>query len=374
MLRSVDAGALELYFSVRCIRCAGEVASVRSLSDLADHADCPSCRIAFAPDLGASVEVLFAPHPAVLPRVAQRFCTLFPAGAPEIRVALGLAPGERAEELVELPPGSWHLGVGGDEPDLALEVGEAGTDEVRWSRGAVGSVPVRAGAVRVAVHNDGAARERVILASRGPAEPMVPASMVAMLPEFRRAFGPAALAPHVRLSARRVALVFTDLSGSTQMYQALGDAPAYSVVRDHFLLLEEAVEAHRGGIVKTIGDAVMASFFTAGDAFAAAIAMRAAFDAWIADKGLSPVPRLNLGVHVGPALAVQARDGTLDWFGATVNLAARVQGAARDGSLLITHEVAEDPAVREQLAVLPPSEPLVASLKGIGEVELWVVG
>jgi adenylate cyclase len=376
MLRAVDAGALELYFSVRCTRCSGEVASGRSLSDLADHADCPSCRIGFAPDLGASVEVLFAPHPAVVPRVGQRFCTLFPSGSPEVRAALGVGPGERLEEVVDLVHGGWRLGAGGEDRDLELQVGDAGADEVNWSRCTAeahghGRLPVRAGPVRVAVHNDGTARERVILASHTTTEPMVPASMVAMLPEFRRAFGPAALAPHVRLSARRVALVFTDLSGSTQMYEALGDAAAYSVVRDHFRLLEQAVEAHRGVVVKTIGDAVMASFHTAHDAFEAALAMRAAFDGWIGSLGLAPAPRLNLGVHVGPALAVQTGEGALDWFGRNVNLAARVQGSASGGALLITPEVAADPAVARRLEALErPPEPCVVTLKGIGEVEL----
>ncbi|MEQ1507478.1 MAG: DUF5939 domain-containing protein, partial [Myxococcota bacterium] len=68
MLHAVGAGALELYFSVRCGRCSGEVAATKTLSNLADHADCPSCRVSFAPDLAETVEVLFAPHPAVVPR------------------------------------------------------------------------------------------------------------------------------------------------------------------------------------------------------------------------------------------------------------------------------------------------------------------
>lgn len=371
MLRGVRAGALELYWSVRCGRCGGTVSSVGSLSDIADHAECPSCRIAFAPDLAETVEVLFAPHPAIVPRVEEQFCTLFPGGAPSIRAAFSLEPGRSLEERVELTPGRWRLGPGGGAPDVELTVGREGDDAVAWSSGSAGERRVKAGPVRLAVNNDGRTHERVILASHGAAAPVVPASVVAMLPEFRKEFGPAALSPHVRIAARTVALLFTDLSGSTAMYEAIGDAQAYGIVRDHFRILEGVVDAHRGLLVKTIGDAVMASFVTAADALAAALAMRAAFDAWIPTQGVEPVPRLNVGMHVGSALAVHTTSAGLDWFGRTVNLAARAQGAARQGAIVFTEAFGDDPQVRARLDALGlVPVPFDAELKGFGRVVL----
>lgn len=367
MLRGVRAGALELYWSVRCGRCGGTVSSVGSLSDLSDHAECPSCRISFVPDLADTVEVLFAPHPAIVPRASEQFCTLFPSGAPEIRAAFSLSPGRAIEEVVELTRGLWRLGPGGGAPDVDLVVGPDGEDHVSWESGATGERRVRAGPVSLSVTNDGTTHERVILASHGTAAPVVPASVVAMLPEFRKQFGPAALSPHVRITARRVALLFTDLSGSTAMYESLGDAQAYGIVRDHFRLLEEVVEAHRGLLVKTIGDAVMVSFVTAGDAFAAALAMRAAFDRWIVTRGVEPAPRLNVGMHVGSALAVHTGSAGLDWFGRTVNLAARAQGAASNGAIVFTEAFGCDPEVARQLGQTTAFE---AELKGFGTVRL----
>ena len=252
-----------------------------------------------------------------------------------------------------------------------MVVGREGDDRLAWRTGVAGERSVRTGPVSVAVVNDGPSHERVILASHGTAAPVVPASAVAMLPEFRRQFGPAALAPHVRITARSVALLFTDLSGSTAMYEAIGDAEAYGIVRDHFRILEDVIDAHRGLRVKTIGDAVMASFSSARDAFGAALEMRRAFDASIATRALDPVPRLNVGLHVGPALAVHTDAAGLDWFGRTVNLAARAQGAARDGALVFTDPVLDDPGVRgtlDALGLVP--EPFEAELKGFGTVRL----
>ena len=118
-------------------------------------------------------------------------------------------------------------------------------------------------------------------------------------------------------------LLFTDLRGSTAMYHDLGDARAYAQVRNHFSVLSDAIQKNHGGIVKTIGDAVMAAFSNPGDAFAAAAAMFAG----IAEANRQSPERqqlvLKAGLHVGPCLAVNAND-RLDYFGTAVNLAARL--------------------------------------------------
>jgi class 3 adenylate cyclase len=68
-----------------------------------------------------------------------------------------------------------------------------------------------------------------------------------------------------------VTLLFTDLKGSTVMYERLGDLNAYALVRKHFALLGAIVQEHSGAIVKTIGDAVMAVFSRPTDAVSAAL-------------------------------------------------------------------------------------------------------
>jgi class 3 adenylate cyclase len=369
MLRGVRAGALEVYFSVRCGRCSGQVESHKTLSNVADHASCASCGISFATDLASTVEVLFAPHPSVVPRIDEQFCTTNPGGAPEIRGSFQLAAGQRLDEAVELDAGAWILGVGGGKPDLKIAAGTQGDAGVAWRPSRNGETNVRAGKVDLAIENDGPAPIRAILAKSEPVVEPVPASKVAMLAEFRRELGPAVLAPDVRISARSVALMFTDLSGSTKMYETVGDALAYGIVRDHFAIVTEAVERHGGLRIKTIGDAVMASFHTAADAIAAALEAREAFARWIADKGLDPPPRLNVGVHVGPALAVHSDVAGFDWFGQTVNLAARTQSTAVDGALVFTEAVAASPGVPALLQDRPV-EGFVADLKGIGPTPL----
>ncbi len=378
MLRSVPAGVLEMYWSVRCPRCSGEVGAATTLSDLADHAACTSCAVQFDTDLSTSVEVVFAPHPAVAPRVAEKFCTMFPSGAPELFATLPVPQGQEVREEVALPAGAvFAVGPGGQRPDALVEVVPGGVSELALDLSpSPDPAPLRfqvaPGALRVRVGNHTPADQRVIVARGRDSTQVATAALVATLPEFRRELGTDVLSKNVRIGTRAACLLFTDLSGSTAMYEELGDAKAYGLVRDHFEVLGSVIEAHRGVLVKTIGDAVMASFHSAADGVAAALEMRAKFDAFVeARPGLVRLPRLNVGVHVGAALAVHTDTHGMDWFGRAVNLAARAQGAARDGALVLTEPTCEDPVVQRLLAPLGQlTDTIEVDLKGIGPTRL----
>lgn len=343
LLRGVVDGALELYWSVRCERCHGSVASSPLLSDLADHADCPSCQVAFATDLGANVEVLLTPHPAVVPRVEQRFCTLFPLGAPDIRALFVVQPDAVIRADVPVEAGHWRIDAGARLPHLEVTVGQEGDPHVRWSAaGGPAQVSAPGGTLALELHNPTRRRARVHL-SRVGAEDKVPASALTTLPAFRRMMGHQVLSPTLRIAVRSVAVVFTDLAGSTAMYEALGDAGAFAFVRDHFELLRGVVEEHGGVVVKTVGDGLMAAFHEAGAAAAASLDMLARFDGWAPRRDLDT--GLKVGVHAGPALVVHSDTAGIDYFGATVNLSARAQGVAKPGEAVWTRETLELPGV-----------------------------
>ena len=143
-------------------------------------------------------------------------------------------------------------------------------------------------------------------------------------------------------------VLFTDLRGSTAMYHALGDARAYTRVRDHFSVLRNAIEQHHGGIVKTIGDAVMAVFSNVLDAFQALEAMFVGIQT--ANGSCPENDRLILkaGLHAGRCLAVNANE-RLDYFGTTINLAARLVDCSRGGEVAISDEAFSRPTLRDHL-------------------------
>ena len=144
------------------------------------------------------------------------------------------------------------------------------------------------------------------------------------------------------MQLRSLAILFTDLTASTELYERVGDLKALDLVRRHFEVLQRVIAAERGAVVKTIGDAVMASFAEPDRALAAAAAMHRQMD----QLGASEALTLKIGVHVGSCVAIESNQ-QLDFFGRTVNVAARVQAKAGAGDVVITKEVLDHAAARE---------------------------
>jgi class 3 adenylate cyclase len=150
------------------------------------------------------------------------------------------------------------------------------------------------------------------------------------------------------LGIRQVTFLFTDLKGSTAMYERLGDLNAYGLVQQHFALIRAAVHKHSGAIVKTIGDAVMAVFSRPTDAISAGLHIVAEIDRFNREHN-APAIILKIGAHCGPSIAVTMNDN-LDYFGQTVNVAARVQSLAEAGEICISEALYTAAGVKQLLA------------------------
>ncbi|MCC6470873.1 MAG: adenylate/guanylate cyclase domain-containing protein [Alphaproteobacteria bacterium] len=156
---------------------------------------------------------------------------------------------------------------------------------------------------------------------------------------FRDIYRAEMLDAEQRLKITSLTFLFTDLRGSTELYERVGDLVAFDLVKAHFQVLGEIVAAEAGAVVKTIGDAVMATFPTPERAMAAALRMRSAMREMNTQRGSEDL-LLKIGIHEGPCLAVTLNDRQ-DYFGQTVNIAARVQGLAQSRSIFATRPVVE---------------------------------
>ncbi len=166
---------------------------------------------------------------------------------------------------------------------------------------------------------------------------------------FRNLFRKEDLPENLHIKAGDVTILFTDLKGSTELYERTGDLKAYSLVQEHFDFLLEEVSHHQGALIKTIGDAVMAAFSTPRDGVEAATHMVQAIEEMnrrTSQEGHEIA--VKVGLHRGNAMAVNAND-RLDYFGQTVNIAARVQGLAAGGEIWITEEIHSQPECRRLL-------------------------
>ncbi|WP_422001591.1 adenylate/guanylate cyclase domain-containing protein [Reyranella sp.] len=345
-LAATRAGLLAMKWDLLCTNCRGAKLTVSALSELPRGAHCPSCNIDYDRDFEKNVELSFAPAPAVRPLAVGGFCLSGPMATPHVRVQVLLQPGETKSASVTLPAGAYRLRTlhPGGFVDIDHDPQQAGGGFPGLRVSATGVEAMPAGPPgTVAFANEAGFEVAALIEDRTWTRDALTAPEAVSLQAFRDLFAEATLRPGDEAGVSHVALLFSDLRGSTALYERIGDAAAFNMVREHFALLAAIVRDHDGAVVKTIGDAVMAAFGDPADAVRAAFEMQRR----IADHELV----LKLGVHAGPSVMVTLND-RLDYFGSTVNMAARLQGQAEGGDIVLSRAVAEDPAVQPLLAGL----------------------
>jgi class 3 adenylate cyclase len=375
-LHAARLGIFAMQWNVLCPGCGGVLdsnATLKSVQSTEYH--CQLCAAGYEPTLDEMVEVTFTVDPRIRRIGAHDPDTMPPsefyrqlfwgswadlpddiAGALD-RIeldAIELPPGEKATLSLQLPAGfiiviepishaAQFIDVKGeptrDRQNLSLIFNKLNMPHTQ--------LEMRPGPFRLAMENKTDRRLlpgiwvandelHQLLAKR---KPFLTAKRLLTNQTFRDLYRTDALDADQRLKITSLTFLFTDLKGSTALYDRVGDLKAYDLVREHFDLLNKIVAAEEGAVVKTIGDAVMATFENPDRAVSAALKMREAMD-HIEDEGQGEDMFLKIGIHEGPCLAVMLNDRQ-DYFGQTVNIAARVQGLADSRAILATGAVVE---------------------------------
>ncbi|MGY3619018.1 DUF5939 domain-containing protein [Bradyrhizobium sp. USDA 10063] len=224
--------------------------------------------------------------------------------------------------------------------------------------------------VLVGVYVMGPELERLI----GGRRPFLTAKRLLTNQTFRDLYRTETLDVEQRLKIMSLTFLFTDLKGSTDLYDRVGDLVAYDLVRSHFQILNEIVASESGAVVKTIGDAVMATFPVPHRAVSAALRMRDSMRQLNVRRGAEELI-LKIGIHEGPCLAVNLNDRQ-DYFGQTVNIASRVQTLATGDSIFVTQAVVQDPESARLISSRGvDAQPQVMTLRGVGErMPIFAIG
>ncbi|WP_050383566.1 adenylate/guanylate cyclase domain-containing protein [Bradyrhizobium pachyrhizi] len=200
----------------------------------------------------------------------------------------------------------------------------------------------------------------------GKRKPILTAKRMLSNQTFRDVFKADNLTVDQRLKITALTFLFTDLKGSTALYERVGDLAAFDLVRAHFHALLEIIASEHGAVVKTIGDAVMATFIRPEHALSAGLRMRAAMKQLNTERGKEDLI-VKIGIHEGPCLAVTLNERQ-DYFGQTVNIAARVQSLSTSQEIHLTQPVmesAEVAGILDRAAIKPIQKE--AALRGIAD-------
>ena len=410
-LHASQLGIFDLSWDVLCPTCRGVLDVTTTLKDVhRDPYECALCSRSFDVSLDEIIEVVFTVSPRMRKIAAHDPNTLpfwdyyrqvywssavdlSDAGLERLIAeftldARVLGPGEQASVSINVPQGWVILFEPVSHFGHYMKVGAEATSEIQelalvldGAHAPTATTPLQTGPLHLTVTNRTGARALPVVWIENSAfdelvgrrRPNLTAKRIFTNQTFRDLYRTDTLDVDQGLKIVSLTFLFTDLKGSTELYARVGDLVAYELVRKHFDLLTHLVAAEGGSVVKTIGDAVMATFPTPDRALAAALHMRDAIGG-VATAARREDLLLKMGLHEGPCLAVMLND-RLDYFGQTVNIAARIQGLASSRAIFASKSVVEYPQSSSILktAGIAPS-PQRAALKGVaGEVAVYEI-
>jgi class 3 adenylate cyclase len=401
-LYATKAGLFEMEWNLLCPSCGNVIESFNQLGRLHNHAACAACSTDMQVSLDEYIQVTFTISLRIRDNIFRRPDALSiedyfykyamskdlapteEANDPDLAANLALLlkhvqPTEKVNVEVNLIPGVLLLRDFTKNPVVVFAVGDQPADDgqhvvVHVADGQYRSIshPVAPGVVQTGpiTHRPSQMgylqRGRTMLeienrmgestplwvsnftfdfASR-PVQfrPFVSGKKLLTTQTFRSLFRSEVIQTDEGIGVEDITFLFTDLKGSTEMYDRIGDAKAYYLVRQHFDTLNRVVAQNCGAVVKTIGDAVMATFLNPADAMNAALAMLRDIDEF--NRGITEDLILKIGIHRGHSIVVTLNE-RLDYFGQTVNIAARVQGLADAGEIYITEDAYQYPGVEQ---------------------------
>lgn len=410
-LYAAALGLFEMTWILICPICSCVIDSFRALKNLRSHCRCTHCHLDLVAALDDMIAITFTVNPAIrriayhdpqtlsaedyLFRYRSANEGLIPDGTPFVKMRemlnRGLAyiePGKTTvfEIIAEagalhgsssdsdagilfivdpaLPPGEQRIAIRFDLESSTPDAGTIAAGKVIFELTNVADKRFEFGILQLPPNVD-----------RPPPlhfAPFLSGKRLLTTQTFRDLFRSEVIRGSEGLGVKDIALLFTDLKGSTALYDRIGDLNAFALVQQHFDRLQSVTVRHNGAIIKTIGDAVMAAFLKPADAVQAALDMRseiASFNERQPDKALT----LKIGVHKGAAIAVTLNE-RLDYFGQTVNVAARVQNLADADEIFVSQDVYDATGVRDELAPYAV-EPRTAQLRGVQqELPVFRVG
>ncbi|WKA53408.1 adenylate/guanylate cyclase domain-containing protein [Planococcus shixiaomingii] len=370
LLYATKDGILNLSWNLICPNCRVSKVEYTALSELQKEFHCDLCGINYDANFDQFVELHFSVHPSVRKAYAEVYCLGAPQITPHIKVqkiikkgnTIGFPIPESFEDLrLRTLQANDMVAIDPTTPisdNAVLEYRSHG-----WSQSTV------ARHSEVQITNSSQQDIIVVLEQSAWSGETITAAKVTAMQEFRDLFSSEVLSPGHQIGIGHVTIMFTDLKNSTSLYETVGDATAYGEVNRHFEFLTNWINKNSGSVVKTIGDAVMAVFHSQEDGLHAALQIQqhvAGFNN-IGNKEFA----LKIGLYSGPAMVVNSND-RLDYFGRTVNLAARIQGQGAGGDVVISRDFLDQFNMQRIIAENEfHVETFQANLKGIEEkVEL----
>ncbi|MEM7344714.1 MAG: adenylate/guanylate cyclase domain-containing protein, partial [Chloroflexota bacterium] len=368
LLLGIKSGLFDLNWDIHCPHCNMITDQHHNLANASDIYYCKMCEREFESDFSDRVEVTFSLNKQIEDLNMPPICPPPPSVNPRFQMSIPKNQTTTVEETLEPGIYKYNCPVTQSTGTLLVE-GEPSDEPQNFHLKQLAgeqfdhtNLRARPGKISLSVTNEGYPISGLWVAERDL--PLLSLSDLPVrlsgldlihYPEFNEIFGNQVLSERERIKISSVTTIFTDITGSTQMYETLGDTAAYNIVRDHFDILFEAIQHCGGTVLKTIGDAVMASFTSNDRALKSIADALAQFKAYNQGRSCEQQVKIKVGIHRGSAILVNL-NGRLDYFGSTINKAARIQHATSSNEIAFSEEVFNDTAFQNVLMEIGPQQ------------------
>ncbi|HEY0961353.1 MAG TPA: adenylate/guanylate cyclase domain-containing protein, partial [Pseudomonadales bacterium] len=342
-LVAASKGLLSLRWALLCPNCRIGKAESARMDEIPRGAHCSSCNIDYQRDFNRNVELAFLPSKAIRPLHSGEYCLFGPMSTPHIKAQLRVDPGTARQETNYLAPGNYRIRTLEPGNDVYLDWSGGNFPRIVFDPQGQLNLEYELAAATLYIDNHFRHHRTVIIELRAWMQDVLTAREAATLQCFRDLFSEQVLRAGDHVEIDNVVLMFTDIKASTALYNQIGDAAAYALVREHFAVLATCVRRCNGTIVKTIGDAIMAAFDQPLDGVVCALAIQQAFALFNSERtGSDAQVTVKIGMHMGPCISVTL-NGILDYYGKVANLTARLAGLSEGDDVVLSQALADDP-------------------------------
>ena len=331
---------LEICWDVLCPHCKGSRTRALNLNDLIYDNKCDPCEYTFSLDDIDSIDVTFKLHPKIREVKEISFCAAEPHKKQHIIFQDKIESGSEVtifhSEDGDL--GLFRCRVLGQKQEALFKqsIGRQEPSEVTWDCESNLIFEDCSREINLKIINN--AKDTIIVIFEKVLPPQFYLSPLKIFNSdfFKTQYQDQKIARGVQLKLPVQVILFTDVVDSTKLYQKLGDAEAFRQIQNHFEIISSLLKKHDGIQIKSIGDAVMATFGTIEGVFKAAKEMCEKINA---DEKI--IFKIRLSVHKGSVIAVNYNTG-IDYFGNNVNLSAKLQAIANADEISMSEEIFED--------------------------------
>ncbi len=322
-------------WDVICPHCKGTRSQFKHLQDLLEHNSCEPCQLDFQLNSLDLIDATFKINPEYRVVKEVTYCAAEPFKKVHMFTQEKLLPDERQSFLLNLKSGEYRLRILGHKQQLSIHVSCSDSVGIHWDCKDSKKLTHVGSHINISIHNS--LEQSITYILEAIITPQNYLSPLTIFNEklFKKLYTTESLPAGVQLRLPVQILFFTDIVDSTKFYQKVGDVKAYKQIKGHFDIISDVLDKHNGIIIKTIGDAVMATFKDPINVIEATKSI-------ISEVEQAPHLdfKLRFSVHHGEVIAVNFNTG-LDYFGDSVNVSAKLQGIANANELAMSEDFLE---------------------------------